>query len=705
MLSRSATGAFLALLTILATLSLPARAASSHAATAQVKAQLIAAVDAVHPGEEILLGIRQQIAPHWHTYWINPGDSGIATRIDWKLPAGAVAGDILWPVPERLQLGPVTNFAYSDEVTLLVTIRIPADARPGSSLPLQATVDWLVCREECIPQQVELGLTLPVIGAATARRENNPLISAARARLPLPSPWPVRFETGKTQALLRIATGQPPPTRIHDIRFYPAQWGNIAHAAEQRWQTGQDELLLQLTTGEAPVLAGEALSGLLLLSEEGNNGTQTQAFAVNAIATDSPPAAASTIGLPAALLLALLGGVILNLMPCVFPVLSIKALSLLQHARHSPRETRRQGLAYTLGILVSFTLLGTLLIALKAGGAQIGWGFQFQSPAFVLIVAYLVFAVGLSLSGVFELGSSVTGIGASLAERPGYAGSFFTGVLATVVATPCTAPFMAAAVGFALTQPAASLLAIFLSLGLGLALPYLLLSTWPALQRRLPRPGPWMERGKQFLAFPMYAAALWLLWVLARQLGPDSITLALGGMLLIAFAAWLYGSTRRGGHLARHGSASLATLAVAGAIIAGLSGIGPSNACAASEQLPGNVERAWQAYDPDRLTELRRSGRPVFLNLTADWCISCLVNERVALGDESVTAAFHQAGITYLKGDWTRKDAAITAKLAEFGRSGVPLYVYYPPGAASSPVILPQILTPEIVLGAVSPHS
>jgi thiol:disulfide interchange protein DsbD len=415
----------------------------------------------------------------------------------------------------------------------------------------------------------------------------------------------------------------------------------------------------------------------------------------------TPANATQVIGFFTALVLALIGGIILNLMPCVFPVLSIKALSLVSHADQSPAQIRLQGVVYTLGVLVSFALLALLLILLKAGGAQIGWGFQFQSPLFVLALAYLMFAVGLSLSGVFYIGGAAVGVGTSLTDKPGYSGSFFTGVLATIVATPCTAPFMAAALGYALTQPAVKLLAIFLSLGLGLALPYLLLTSWPRLQRWLPRPGQWMERAKQVLAFPMYAAAIWLVWVLVQQAGVDAIVVALGGMLLIAFAAWLYNSTLASSNTARNLGTISALVLLLLALVIGYRGVKSSSAIAATSSIK-TAEQNWESYSDSRLRELLGEGKPVFLNFTASWCISCLVNERVALSDVKVKESFKQAGITYLKGDWTNRDAEITNFLKKFNRSGVPLYVFYPAGKSSEPRELPQILTPDMVISAVT---
>ena len=693
---------------IAASLLLPlaaAHAASNQAATDQVRAELIASVDAIQPGEQILVGVHQRIIPHWHTYWRNPGDSGLATTIAWDLPKGAVAGDIQWPTPTRIKLGPITNYGYENEVTLLTPIKAPDDAKAGDAFPIHAKVNWLVCQEICIPQEVELSLQLPVVAAGELSGNGSPLIDKARASLPIASPWPISFEHDKDGMSLKIAGAELQSKNIKDFWFYAEQWGKIAHGAAQLREAQGDAIVLKLQPGETPAKSGEQLSGVLVVTEAVGNETVSRGFLVNrvadVVATTAAKTEASRIGLASALLLALLGGVILNLMPCVFPILSMKALSLLKNAHQAPLQTRLHGIAYTLGVLASFALLGVLLIVLKAGGARIGWGFQFQSPVFVLAVAYLIFAVGLSLSGVFSVGGSVMGVGSSLADRPGYIGSFFTGVLATIVATPCTAPFMGAALGYALTQPPAALMAVFLSLGCGVALPYLLISTWPALQRRLPRPGAWMDKLKQGLAFPMYATAAWLVWVLAQQAGVNAIAIALGGMIAIGFSAWLYETTRNSGVIARRSAASVASIALATALIGGYIGLkaippdGPRHSASTSE---GNN---WESYSPERLQALRAEGKPVFLNLTAAWCITCLVNERVALSERAVLDAFNNSGITYLKGDWTNQDDRITKLLAEFGRSGVPLYVIYPKGANASPVVLPQILTPKIVLAAI----
>ena len=685
-----------------------AQAVTDRAATEQVTARLIASVDSVYPGEKIWLGLQQKIIPHWHTYWLNPGDSGLPTKIAWQLPEGASAGDIQWPAPARFDLDGITNYGYADEVILLTPIVLPKTLSVGKTTTVHAKVDWLVCADVCIPQSVDLALQLPVIAAVgDDKRARNPLIEKTIAELPQNSSWQTHVATHEQTLQLRIEGAGKQLSNVRELNFFADTWGLVEHAAPQTHRVEGDDLVIDLKAGDKKIAAGESLRGVLktidtagavqsfIIGKSSTAGAATESanIALASIAQDEK------LGLLSAALFALLGGVVLNLMPCVFPVLSIKALALIKHSESSALQNRLHGLAYTGGVLASFLLLALLLIVFKAGGAQLGWGFQFQSPLFVVAVAYLLFAVGLNLSGVFEFGASITGAGSNLAKKSGYTGSFFTGVLAAIVATPCTAPFMGAAIGFALSQPALPLIAIFLSLGLGLALPYLLLAFWPRLQRRLPKPGRWMEILKQALAFPMYAAAVWLIWVLAQQTSADAIAFALGGLVLIAFAAWLFQHSRNAVGGWRAFVFASALVAVVAAVVSGHIGI--SNAASEPHAIASAHGNGATPYSAQRLHELRSEGKPVFVNFTAAWCISCLVNERVALKQTAVTDAFARHGIVYLKGDWTNRDAEISAKLAEFGRSGVPLYLYFPPQANSEPIVLPQILTTDIVLSRI----
>ena len=679
---------------LLATLAAPclALAAPPEAATEHVQARLVSSQATVAPGQRFTVALEQNIKAHWHTYWLNPGDSGQATSIEWQ---GAQAGPIQWPTPSIQAIGPIVNYGYEGRPALLVELSVPADAKPGARFQPTAEVRWLVCKDVCIPEQVTLGLNLPVAARAQAGPDAD-LVEGWRGALPKPAPFAVQLQPAPQG--VRLSGAAAGVTKAY---FFADTWGAVAHSAPQPLKAEGERWTLDIPAGDEPLAAGKPLSGVLVLTTaageqawtvsalmpegagKGPGPADLTAPAAEPIATPAP-AAEPELGLLPALALALVGGLILNLMPCVFPVLSIKALALVKEGNH-----KAEGLAYTAGVLASFAVLAAVLIALRAGGQQVGWGFQFHSPVFVLVVSYLLFLVGLNLSGLFELGGSFTGIGSGLAARQGLAGSFFTGVLAAVVATPCTAPFMGAALAFALAQPAAVMLAVFLALGLGLALPFLVLAFWPAAQRWLPRPGAWMDTFKQALAFPMYAAVVWLLWVLAQQAGPDGVALALGGLVLIAFGLWW----RRASGASPVGTGA----ALAGIVLA----LGLGTAIRPLTAEAHVSESAVEAYSAERLAELRAARKPVFVNLTASWCISCLVNERVALSRPEVKEAFAQAGIVYLKGDWTREDPKITAVLKAHGRSGVPLYLYYAPGAAEAQV-LPQILTPGLVIEAVS---
>jgi thiol:disulfide interchange protein len=694
-----------------------AQPSSDHARTEQVAVKLVGDSVTVVPGQRVYLGLEQKIIPHWHTYWKNPGDSGTSTSIAWKLPAGVTASDIIWPAPSRFDLGPITNYGYSDQVVLLTKLTVPASQAIGSTIPVEAKASWLVCEETCIPQEATLRITLAVAATASANNEHKQIVDAALKKIPRAVAWPATYQRqdGKLQAQLTLPAevgGKPAADFVqkHTLRFYPAEWGTAAHNAAQTFKLDVHQLTIDLAAGETPPAQDSQVRGVLVAEEKtasGGHGAIVHAveLGVGTAAPRPEKAAAQTpapieddITLWRALLLAFAGGIVLNLMPCVFPVLSIKALGLLKHSDLSSAQKRAQGVAYVAGVLASFSLLAVAMIVIKNLGAQAGWGFQFQSPYFVLGVAYLIFVVGLSLSGVFALGGPAN-LGAGLASRSGYSGSFFTGVLATIVATPCTAPFMGAALGFALTQPSLVLWLVFIALGLGLALPYMLISAWPGLHRVLPKPGLWMERLKQALAFPMYGAAVWLVWVLAQQAGVNAVPLALGGMIVLALIAWIFDSTRNTSgarRLAANGVLLAATLATIGVTFQAVSVL----AAAPTQLAQGGAGQHWEAYSPPRLVELREQGKPVFINLTAAWCITCLVNEKVALSQPAFKDLLRAEGITYLKGDWTNQDARISALLKQYGRSGVPLYLFYPSGAGSEAVVLPQILTHDIVSSA-----
>jgi thiol:disulfide interchange protein len=667
-------------------------AAQDTIRTDNVTARLLSERIALTPGTTAWVALHLTIRPGWHTYWLNPGDAGEKTEIAWTLPPRYKAGDIVWPAPRRLfEPGNIAIYGYTGTATHLVPITVPADAKPGESVTLAAESRWLVCEKICIPEDGKFSLTLPVQAAeAPIDGQAGDVFDQARAALPKPSPWPARFALDGQMLTLRLEGAKLDPARLESIEFFPFTPGVVVPAAKQTLRAGAGDASLVLEAG-SKAAAQKSLDGVLVIREKLDSGTVTQAFAL-AATPGAAPVGEGGLSLGLALLMALAGGLILNLMPCVFPVLSIKALSFAAHGAGG--RMGRHGLAYTAGVLALFALIGAALVALKGAGAEIGWGFQLQEPAFVMAMAYVMFAIGLNLSGLFEIGGVFAGIGGKLAAREGLSGAFFTGALAAIVATPCTAPFMGAAIGYAVTQPAAVSMAVLLALGLGMALPFLVLSYSPALLRRLPRPGPWMVRFRQFLAFPMYATAAWLVWVLSLQAGDGALLAALVGAILIAFALWLWQASRDSARRPRGAAIALAVVALAGAaaLVAWAERAAPARATAAADD-------RWLPFDSARIAALQREGRPVFVNFTAAWCVTCIVNEKVVLRSDAVWAAIKAKGIVTMKADWTRRDSAITRALAALGRSGVPVYALYPPGEGE-PVLLPQILIESDVLAA-----
>ncbi len=703
--------------------------------TPHSEARLVSEVAAVRPGQPFTVGLQITLEPGWHTYWKNAGDAGNGAIVAWHLPSGFSADSLRYPVPERIPYPPLMNYGYADQVVLLTRITPPAE--PGArSVHLSATADFLVCADVCIPASTEVSLDLPVASGPAEPSSDAALIAESRSRLPAE-------EAGWTLRAARVDGGfvlaaRPPAGWAGDLArayFFPADPTTLSHVAPQPLGQADGELRLRLTQSE--YLAGEpdVLEGVLAfpastaVDSAGHHGlavavpvehgqlawaaddvTPLEAASVGPAGSDAVSGAAAPTGsvgpentagagslsLLVALVFAFLGGIILNLMPCVFPILSLKALAFA--SRGGDREgMRRDGLAFGAGVIVMFLLVAGVLMVVRAGGAQVGWGYQLQSPTVVALLAALMFGIGLWLAGVVELGASLTRLG-GIGGDEGPGGSFLTGVLATLVATPCTAPFMGAAVGAALLRPAPEALGIFAALGAGMAAPFVALSFWPALAARLPRPGRWMETFKQFLAFPMFAVAIWLVWVFGLQVGIGGAARLLFGLLLLAVAAWLVGRwpataiPRRSRILTR----GLALLALATAVMAAARGVRHVEPVLSD----GATEASWAPFSPEAISAGRAAGRPVFVDFTAAWCISCQVNERVALGTEPVRRAFAAANVSLIRADWTRRDPEITRALAEFGRVGVPLYVLYPADGSAEPIVLPQLLTPGIVLDA-----
>jgi len=698
-----------ALVVLAALAASPARAATAVVKTDEVRAELMAnAPEGIAPGRTIWLGLQLEHQPHWHTYWKNPGDSGLPTTLSWQLPPGVSAGEIAWPTPSRLPVGPLMNYGYEGRVLLPVPVTVGPDFA-ASTLPVRLSAQWLVCKDVCIPQQGDFELSLPT-QAATAG--NAAAFEAARAAAPR-----ALGEARATAALaddgrlLRI-TVDPGPSdwkgRAVDVFVETA--GVVDHAApvRTRWEGARwlADVPLSAQRLESPARMDAVLrdagakAGVRIGFDITGAWPALSASPVPSPPSPSPAAApgaaqrASGAGLGIALWFALIGGALLNLMPCVFPILSLKVLGFAGHA-HSRRALAAGGLAYTTGVVLSFVVLAGLLIALRAGGEQIGWGFQLQSPYFVALLAVLFSVIALNLAGLFEFGTLLPSGAAGLRLRHPLADSFLTGVLAVAVASPCTAPFMGAALGMAFVLPAWQALALFATLGLGMALPYLVLCLWPTLARAMPRPGAWMATFKTVMAFPMLATVVWLVWVLGQQTGIDGAAALLALLLAVTFALWAWGRVDSAPPVRRAWSA------------AGLLLLGATLAWAwpswreAPGPTPAHADGRWQPWSGERVAALNAEGRTVFVDFTAAWCVTCQVNKRTTLNDAGLLADFEAQRVALLRADWTRRDAAISAELTRLGRNGVPVYAIYRPGE-TQPLLLPEVLTAQAVRDALA---
>jgi thiol:disulfide interchange protein DsbD len=678
-------------------------------------AELVELGPAIAPGGTQVVGLVLSLEEHWHVYWINAGDSGEPPKVAWTLPAGITAGVMQFPIPQRLPLGPLMDFGYEDHVAFPVTIAAAATMKPGP-VHLDAQVTWLVCAQVCLPGKAHLGLDLTVQPGAPQPAQE-PLVGAlGEAMTLLPKPLPAGAEFSVQGDAQQFALTLTDGKRETDAEFFPFVQGAtdvIANAAEQTVEPHRDGIGLYVKRSPDLAALPATLGGVLRLSD-------TVAYVVSApvtqVANVATPAAASGSagGVTAlgAIGLAFVGGIILNLMPCVFPVLFLKGLALIQTAgagRAQERaHLRRHGLVYALGILVSFWAIVAVLLALRATGSHAGWGFQLQSPGFLAVLASFMFFFALSLAGQFDIGLSLTSVGGELAQKQGYAGSFFTGVLATVVATPCAAPFMGAAIGFALTQAAGVTFAVFTALALGLALPYVLLSWQPAWVRVLPKPGAWMEVFKHITAAIFFAAAIWLAWVYGQLYaagdGVNQVALLLGCFLMLAIAGWALGRWP-----AKWPSRIAAIVLIALGLAIPLSQVRgarrvdaeTASAAPAGRFATNSTEVVWQPYSEQALDAARAAGHPVFIDFTAAWCLSCQVNERLYLKSAEVENALLKSNVVTMKADWTNEDPAITQKLAELGRATVPTYVFYPAAAGSAADVLPEVLTKDLVLRAI----
>ncbi len=665
----------------------PEAPAPSQVRSEHLTVEMVSLAPSVQPGGTTQVGLHFLLDPGWHVYWVNAGDSGEPPSVHWSLPPGISVGPMQYPAPRRLPLGPLMDYGYENEVLLPMTLRADAGLPAPSAAPLPAKVNWLVCREVCIPGKAQLLLPMQI---STTQPPADParqaLFQRFQARLPRPLPGSARAVFAATPTGFTLAvTGISLP----GAQFFPLDQNQIDNAAPQKANPVAGGIDLGLKKDSSLGAAPAALSGVLVTSDGA-------AYLVRA-KPGALPAAGPAGGLAALLRIsafAFAGGVLLNLMPCVFPVLFLKGLSLVQSSGEQRSRLRNHGLVYALGILLSFWAVATLLFVLRAAGNRLGWGFQFQSPEFLALIAMLLFFLGLSLAGLFDIGLTWTSAGSGLASRQGYAGSFFTGVLAMVVATPCTAPFMGAAIGFALSQSMPVGLTVFTALALGLAAPYVALTFNSAWMRLLPRPGAWMEVLKQATAIPIFATVIWLIWLFAQTAGANALIGVLSAFLLLAISGWILGRWP-----ARRAAALWALLAIALAIAAPIYALrsfaAPALGAANPRGAPGDP---WRPFSPQEVDRLLAQGRPVFVDFTANWCLSCQVNERVVLDRGDIQKRLRGSGIALLRAGWTRHDEGIAQALNRLGRSGVPTYVIYTP--TQPPQILPEVLTPGIVFSA-----
>ncbi|MBP9522738.1 MAG: thioredoxin family protein [Ottowia sp.] len=671
--------------------------------------------------QPVWVGLQITHAPEWHTYWKNAGDSGMPTELQWTLPPGVMAGDIAWPLPKKIPIGHLANYGYEGTVLLPVPLIITPEYKPGvlaDALDVKLKATWLVCRKECIPQDGEFALKIP-LRSSTAL--NGAAFDAALKSQPadVAGAHQVALKDDGKRLAVRVA-GLPVDVRGQPLELFPESPGVVVTAAtpakpgepvgarswSQHWDgdvwtadvpvsperaDSPEKMTLVLVAGERGWRAEAPVAGAwpALALPAGVSPALEAALKANANAGANAPPPAAPTAVPAstfvwALLGALIGGLVLNLMPCVFPVLAIKVLGFTQHA-DDRRAHRTSGLAYTAGVVLSFLALGALMLALRAAGQQLGWGFQLQSPAVVAALTVLFTVIGLNLAGVFEFGSFLPSRLATLEARNPVANSFLTGMLAVAVASPCTAPFMGASLGLAVGLPALQALLIFAAIGLGMALPYLAASWWPAVARLLPKPGAWMDTFKKFMAFPMFGTAVWLLWVLGQQTGIDGAGALLALLVVLALVLWALGLTGRTRIV-------LASFSIAaGALLA--SAIGPNvikmaEAATPVAETPG---ARWQPWSAERVQTALGAGQPVFVDFTAAWCVTCQYNKKTTLASAEVLSAMDAAKVQTFRADWTRRDAAITAELQKLGRNGVPVYVLQAPGQA--PVVFSEILS------------
>ena len=701
----------------------PARAAHTHVT-------LLLAADTARPGDTVLAGIELQMDPGWHTYWQNPGESGIPTQIKWNLPPGVTAGDIQWPLPHKLPPAEVTTYGYVDDVMLVVPLKLAADLKPGQPLTLEADLTWLECQDQCIPGKTNVTTTLN-LGPQNQPSTNAALITAWQQKVPAPvnpAEWSLHatWETpaqGDTRPLIldgQYLGAQDKPLAISAVDLFPAASDNFEiQPAIDLVPTSAGHFRLRKTvkkfSGDWPA----AVAGVMVLGTSTGPANYEIQLAVADVPASStavaagtqtppaiPPSDAPTTSLALMMLYAFIGGLILNIMPCVLPVIALKILGFVGEARSQPRRVRLLGLTYAVGVLVSFLVMASVVIGIKAAGHQAGWGIQFGNPIFVVSLTTLVLLVALNLFGLFEvnLGGRAMDSASQLTLKHGYSGAFFNGVLATALATPCTAPYLSYALGFAFSQSAAVILLIFFMVGLGLAAPYVALSWNPAWLKYLPKPGAWMEKFKIAMGFPMLLTMVWLFNLAAGTYGSQVLWLGIF-LVLVAFAAWIYGEFVQRGRSHHTLARVVAAALVIGGYVWFLEGqlhwrdaLKLDGSAVSRKDGPDGID--WGEWTPEAVLAARQAGHPVLVDFTADWCLTCQVNKKTSIEIPSVRAKLKELNAVALLADYTHAPDNITAELTRHGRAGVPLVLLFPKDTAAAPIVLPEVLTPGIVLSA-----
>lgn len=681
--------------------------------TDNAEVQLISEQSSIAPGETFWIGIQMNIREGWYVYYRNPGDSGLPMTINWTQERDYNISDIKWPYPKWKDVsGGLTSYVYEDSILYMMEAVAPDDLEPGSKITLSAEADWLICEDICIPEYADISLTLPVSETSQMDETWLPYFSETRKNLPATLDyWHVVAEAEGDIVTLSLSTDVFDLPGYSNVKFFADKEGEIENGASQPFSVDGNTLRIQLEKSAYKSGDINRVWGVIYNEDGWDESGRIKAMTVDVNTGEQPDAVA---GVPSGsvfsanfliiLGFAFTGGLILNLMPCVFPILSIKVMNFLQISGDDPQKARLHGWVFGSGVLLSFLVLAGILLLLRAGGQELGWGFQLQTPIFIAFMTFLMFGLGLSLMGIFEIGNSLVNVAGSAKTGNGLKGSFFSGILATVLATPCTAPFMGTALGAAITLPALAAMIVFAVLGFGMATPYILFASFPALMKKLPKPGAWMETFKQFMAFPLFATAIWLAWVYGQQTGIGGLTDLLIGLLMLSMGIWILNRwkiTQISGKSRLISRAFVVLLVVGGFLFTASSGKSTADNTNENASQLTSYGVDWIAYSEDTLEKHLAENRNVFIDFTAAWCITCKANERIVFSSDEVKQTFRDMNFVMIKADWTNRNPEITRALESFGRNGVPLYVIYSDGL-NEPKILPELLTPGIVLNALN---